>query len=258
AEEQELQSFELQCLRLASLATIAGAPQVVLPVTLPGRPAMGISLIGMPRTDLQLLEAAAGLEKLLQPTLEAVLEKRQQAAARAGTPPAPAASSHSSSSSHGQSRTQNGRHAAAGSQAQQPGEGAKAEGNTAFSAGNFDEAVLCYSRAIQADSSNPVYYSNRAMAHLKAMRFEDAESDCNLALKLDSVSAKALLRRGVARMGLSKYELARKDFHQVVALEPKNRQARGELENLKHLEASGVLAGSGPIPEDAESIPNGF
>lgn len=36
------------------------------------------------------------------------------------------------------------------------------------------------------------------------------------------------------------------------------RQARGELETLKHLEASGVLAGSGPIPDDAESLPNGF
>ena len=55
------------------------------------------------------------------------------------------------------------------------------------------------------------------------MRFEDAESDCSSALKLDSLSAKALLRRGVARMGLSKYDLARKDFTQVVALEPKNR-----------------------------------
>lgn len=70
----------------------------------------------------------------------------------------------------GQSRAQNGKHAAAGLQTEQPGEGAKGEGNTAFSAGNFDEAVRCYSRAIQADSSNPVYYSNRAMAHLKVSR----------------------------------------------------------------------------------------
>ena len=77
--------------------------QVVLPVTLPGRPSMGVSLIGMPRTDLQLLEAAAGLEKLLQQTLEAVLEKRQQVAARTEKLPAPATSSKPSPSTHGTS-----------------------------------------------------------------------------------------------------------------------------------------------------------
>lgn len=59
---------------------------------------MGISLIGMPKTDLQLLEAAAGLEKLLQPTLEAVLEKRQKAAANADKA---SASSQPSSSNPG-------------------------------------------------------------------------------------------------------------------------------------------------------------
>lgn len=67
-------------------------------MTLPGRPPMGISLIGMPKTDLQLLEAAAGLEKLLQPTLEAVVEKRQKAAANADKAPA---SSQPSSSNQG-------------------------------------------------------------------------------------------------------------------------------------------------------------
>ena len=40
--------------------------QVVLPVTLPGSAPMGISLIGMPKTDLQLLDAACGLEQPLQ------------------------------------------------------------------------------------------------------------------------------------------------------------------------------------------------
>lgn len=57
---------------------------------------------------------------------------------------------------------------------------------------------------------------------LQALRYEDAEADCDAALKLD-LNVKALLRRGMARMGLNKYDGARKDFNQVLALEPRNR-----------------------------------
>lgn len=38
----------------------------------------------------------------------------------------------------------------------------------AFKAGDYMAAIQAYSAAIQADPRNPVYYSNRAMAALKA------------------------------------------------------------------------------------------
>ena len=46
-------------------------------------------------------------------------------------------------------------------------ESCKAKANEAFKAGDFDGAIAGYSGAIKADPNNPVYFSNRAMAHLK-------------------------------------------------------------------------------------------
>ena len=64
-------------------------------------------------------------------------------------------------------------------------------------------------------------------------RFEQAEDDCNRALKFDltdSDKVKALLRRGNARMGLHKFEKAAKDFNLVLAFQPNNRQAKEDLQ----------------------------
>lgn len=46
-------------------------------------------------------------------------------------------------------------------------EGFKEKGNAAFKAQQYNAAVQHYTSAIERDTSNPVYYSNRAMAFLK-------------------------------------------------------------------------------------------
>lgn len=43
----------------------------------------------------------------------------------------------------------------------------KAQANEAFKAGDFEGAIAGYSGSIQADPTNPVFFSNRAMAYLK-------------------------------------------------------------------------------------------
>lgn len=43
----------------------------------------------------------------------------------------------------------------------------KAAGNEFFKAGSYEDAVKAYSRAIELNPDNPVYYSNRAMAYLQ-------------------------------------------------------------------------------------------
>lgn len=63
--------------------------------------------------------------------------------------------------------------------------------------------------------------------------FEAAEADCNAVLAFPQLApenqAKALLRRGTARIHKSEVAAAAADFRQVLALEPNNRQAREEL-----------------------------
>ncbi|KAI8476999.1 MAG: hypothetical protein J3K34DRAFT_353565, partial [Monoraphidium minutum] len=68
-------------------------------------------------------------------------------------------------------------------------EKAKARGNEQFKKGEYLEAVKAYSEALRHVGDNPVYYSNRAMAYLKAFRFEQAEADCHRALSFDLSSA---------------------------------------------------------------------
>ncbi len=63
-----------------------------------------------------------------------------------------------------------GKGAAAGGQtgeAQAKAEVHKSDGNAAFQAGAYEEAVKAYSQAIEADPACAVYWSNRALAYLK-------------------------------------------------------------------------------------------
>lgn len=43
----------------------------------------------------------------------------------------------------------------------------KNKGNDEFKKGNVQEAIRCYSEAIDLDSKEPTYFTNRAIAYLK-------------------------------------------------------------------------------------------
>ena len=60
------------------------------------------------------------------------------------------------------------------------------------------------------------------MGVLQLLHFGLAKDDCDSALKLE-LNAKALLRRGVANLGLQELEDAQRDFLHVLQLEPNNR-----------------------------------
>ena len=51
--------------------------------------------------------------------------------------------------------------------AQEQAEAHKADGNAAFQAGAYEEAVRAYTQAAEADPGCAVYWSNRAQAYLK-------------------------------------------------------------------------------------------
>ncbi|KAL6300068.1 hypothetical protein BKA93DRAFT_741186, partial [Sparassis latifolia] len=78
------------------------------------------------------------------------------------------------------------------------------QGNAAFKAGDFADAVGHYSAAMRADARNPTFPLNRAAAYLRLGKNEDAERDCGAVLSLDPRSVKALFRRAQARAALQK------------------------------------------------------
>lgn len=71
-------------------------------------------------------------------------------------------------------------------------------GNEEYGRGNYDTAIDLYTKAIEMDDTNPIFFSNRAQAHLTLGNFEQAIEDCDSALKIDQQFIKAYFRKALA------------------------------------------------------------
>ncbi|XP_020490468.1 RNA polymerase II-associated protein 3 isoform X2 [Labrus bergylta] len=109
----------------------------------------------------------------------------------------------------------------------------KEKGNTFFKEGKYDDAIECYTRGMGADPYSPVLPTNRATSFFRLKKYAVAESDCNLAIALDSNYFKAYARRGAARFALKKCESALEDYEMVLKLDPGNLEAQNEVKKIK-------------------------
>ncbi|XP_066989271.1 RNA polymerase II-associated protein 3-like isoform X2 [Macrobrachium rosenbergii] len=109
----------------------------------------------------------------------------------------------------------------------------KDEGNKHYSDSRLEDAVAKYTQGMALDPTNPILPANRAMAYIKLEKYEAAEVDCSRCLKLDPSYIKAYLRRGTSRLKLGKIQRATEDFRKVLELEPWNKDAKKELENIE-------------------------
>lgn len=80
----------------------------------------------------------------------------------------------------------------------------KEEGNIAYKAGDYDDAIDAYTLAHKSEPRLPIYLLNRSMAYLKLNRWQEAERDCTMVLRKHRVNAKALWRRAKARRSLAR------------------------------------------------------
>ncbi|PKK34413.1 sperm associated antigen 1 [Columba livia] len=103
----------------------------------------------------------------------------------------------------------------------------KSEGNELFKSGQFGEAVLKYSEAIeyviglgeQSPDDLSILYSNRAACYLKEGNCSDCIQDCNRALELQPFSLKPLLRRAMAHESMERYRQAYIDYKTVLQID---------------------------------------
>lgn len=72
----------------------------------------------------------------------------------------------------------------------------KQEGNAYMNGKQYDEAIDAYTKAIERDPSNPVYFSNRAAAHSSKTDHLSAVVDAEKAIELDPKFV-----RGYSRLG---------------------------------------------------------
>lgn len=60
----------------------------------------------------------------------------------------------------------------------------KDKGNAALQANKFDEAIKCYTEAIELDNRNHVLFSNRSAAYAKAGKYAQALEDAEKTVQL--------------------------------------------------------------------------
>ncbi|XP_034984059.1 RNA polymerase II-associated protein 3 isoform X1 [Zootoca vivipara] len=109
----------------------------------------------------------------------------------------------------------------------------KEKGNNYFKQGNYDAAIECYTKGMNADPYNPVLPTNRSSAFFRLKKYSVAESDCNLALALNKNYTKAYARRGAARFALQNFDGAKEDYEKVLELDSDNFEAKTELRKIE-------------------------
>ncbi len=67
----------------------------------------------------------------------------------------------------------------------------KLQGNSAYSNGNFSKAEEIYSKAIETDPRNAVFFRNRSFARVKQEKWLGALEDANNSIELDAENHKA-------------------------------------------------------------------
>jgi len=123
----------------------------------------------------------------------------------------------------------------------------KNRGSDFFKASKYQLALKQYKRVTQfvgpfvassdtgKDKKNSILlagYLNLALTYLKLNKFQDALTNCNLSLEIESKNVKALFRRGQALVAINEFEKAKSDFEMVMSLDPNNKAAQLELNKV--------------------------
>src|SRR5262249_13148692 len=88
-------------------------------------------------------------------------------------------------------------------------------------AGNNDEALADFNRAIELDEKYRWAIVGRGITHRLVRKYEEALSDFNRAIELDEEDAQATANRGLIYHEMGKYEEALADFNRAIELDEK-------------------------------------
>lgn len=113
----------------------------------------------------------------------------------------------------------------------------KKAGNDAFKEGDYEQAVECFTAALECDpgndSFNSTLFCNRAFANQKLGNYEAAAQDCTEALKRDANYFKAFVRRAECYERLGKWEEAVSDWQSAYDHESGTRDTKSRLREAK-------------------------
>ncbi|KAF6213459.1 hypothetical protein GE061_011178 [Apolygus lucorum] len=111
----------------------------------------------------------------------------------------------------------------------------KLGGNKLIENGDYAGAKEKFTTAIKLDPSDPTFFANRAICHMKLMDFKKAEIDCDKALELDRKYVKVYTRRARIRRKLGKLYGARQDLYNAYELNPEDSAILNELGEVNEM-----------------------
>jgi len=113
----------------------------------------------------------------------------------------------------------------------------KEKGNKAFQEKNYQEAIEHFTKAIEADPNDHVFYSNRSACYASLQNYESALQDAHKCVELKPDWVRGYTRKGLAEYYLGKYSEAAGTYKKGLELDPENAQLKEGLEKAQsHLQ----------------------
>ncbi|KAL0278666.1 UNVERIFIED_CONTAM: hypothetical protein PYX00_000420 [Menopon gallinae] len=113
----------------------------------------------------------------------------------------------------------------------------KDQGNRLFGLRKYEDAVNCYTKAIIKNPNVAIYFTNRALCHLKMKRWDATCVDCRRALDMDSGLVKGHFFLGQALLELENYDEAIKHLQRANDLAKEQKLNFGD-DIASHLRAA--------------------
>lgn len=110
---------------------------------------------------------------------------------------------------------------------------AKNRGNTAFNSGNNDLAIKEFTSAIELDSNDHIFWSNRSGAYAKSNQLDKALADANQCIAIKPDWSKGYSRKGHALLMMKKYDEATEVYRKGLTIEPGNAACEQGLKDVE-------------------------
>lgn len=129
----------------------------------------------------------------------------------------------------------------------------KNKGNELMSVAKYKEAIACYTKAIEMEPENHIYFANRAAAHTHLKDYRSSILDCERAIAINPNYSKAYSRLGTSLFYQENYARAVDAFAKACELDPTNERYKEDLKQAEEKlklsgNASGGAAGMGGSP----------